>query len=63
MGAPRLGAVRLEAGFRSEHFLEAVLEEAAPAQGYHSLRNKGLCYRRGLCNQTRWVPIFGVKVD
>lgn len=56
-GAAQLGAVRLEAGrLHSERFLEAVLEVVAPAQGYHSLRNKGLCCRRGLCIQTPRVP-------
>lgn len=41
----------------SEHFLEAVLEQVAPAQGCHSLRNKDLCCKRGLYIQTLWVPI------
>lgn len=47
-----------EAGLHSGRFLEAFWEKAAPAPGCHSLRNKGLCCRRGLCIQTPWVPIF-----
>lgn len=59
VGAAQLGAVRLEAGrLHSERFLEAVLEVVAPAQGCRSLRNKGLCCRRGCSIQTPWVPIF-----
>lgn len=58
VGAAQLVVVRLEAGLHSELFLEAVLEVAAPAQGCHSLRNKGLCCRRCLCIQTPWLPIF-----
>lgn len=53
-----VGAVQLEAGFHSGRSSEAVSEEAAPVRGCHSLRSKDLCCRRGLCNQTRWAPIY-----